>query len=163
MKKGCVLAVIVGIGAIAFVIWDIGRIRDWGIGVDTPVEWLPKEARDITFIEGGLNKAAEFTIAREAFEDWASGIGKPVKPLGAGEWGSVMRANLFLQRVGAAEALPELPEHANDDEAHDYLAWDRILLQEGDLFYKEQYSNNGGYWLGYEVKTSRGYFFYSHN
>ncbi len=160
MKKGCALAVIVGIGAIAFVMWDLGRIRDWGIGVDTTVEWLPKEARDITFIEGGLNKAAEFTIAREAFEDWASGIGKPVKPLEADEWELVTRANVFLHRVGAAEALPELPENATDDEP---MAWGHILLQEGDLFYKEQYPNNGGYWLGYEVKTSRGYFFYSHN
>lgn len=164
MKKACaiplgvMLALFVGI---CLLLWDFGRIRDWGVDTDPP-DWLPSEATNVTYIDGSINRIAEFDIRRSEFQRWCESIEKPLSPVDSTQRSVVWRANPFLARIGAIEELT-LQEQSSNMEIQEFLDWREVTLAKGDLFYEERWPNNGGYAIGFDTSEKRGYFAYAHH
>ncbi|MGK0187440.1 MAG: hypothetical protein ACI9R3_003228 [Verrucomicrobiales bacterium] len=158
MKKGCAIAVGLALllaFVVGYLLWDSTRIREWGVGVDTAdLEWIPQGASDITFVAGDIQKIAEFTIDRKAFEHWCTSIGRPLAPVGEDEKARLWRANMFLDKIGAT-SRPNDPDES--------YQWHNKTFDTGDLFFEERWPNNGGYAIGFDVITSCGFYEYTHH
>jgi hypothetical protein len=103
-------------------------------GVDA-VDWLPKEASDITYFEReglGWVKHAEFTMAREDFDEWVQ----------TKEWKLVSEENVTARR-------PSKEGHKS------------ILIKKA-LVYDNRQPNGGGLTLIYNIENKRAYFESSH-
>ena len=164
MKKGC--AIPLGVffvlsAAVTLLLWDYVRIRNWGISVEPP-DWLPSEATNVTYIEGSIDRVAEFDIDEAGLKNWCESIEKPLSPVEPNTRAVVLRANRFLASLGAVQGL-DLNEVRSDSEVQDYMKWEKLTLSEGDLFYEERWSNSGGYSIGFDASEGRGYFAYAHH
>jgi hypothetical protein len=157
MKKGCLITIIVipiiFLIGIRVLIWEHSRVKGWGIGVKS-VEWLPKQASDITFVSAGI-KSAEFQIDQESIIKWCDSIQKPLKPVTEGQLAGIYRTIWVLERRG-------LTPHGyfnNSSTSGEIIK----TFRRGDLFYQHRWSNGGGYVIGYDVENERGYYHYSRN
>lgn len=153
---GIPLVCIFGLG---FYIWDFARIKSWGVGAKS-VEWLPKQASDITFISGDINRIAEFDIDRDSLAKWCDSIGKPLKPVAEGQNASIWRVNPYLKQFGINNNDRSFKTAATAEE--DFSSSSKHFTA-GDLFYEDRWSNGGGYLIGYDVSEGRGYYQYSHH
>lgn len=161
MKKGCLIfggIVVVCILGFGFLLWDFARIKSWGVDVNS-VEWLPKEASNITFISGDINRIAEFDIDRCALAKWCDSIGKPLKPVAEDQNASVWRVNPWLDRFGIVKNGSFKSSSAAEEDFNRYSK----NFTTGDLFYEDRWSNGGGYVIGYDVSEGRGYYQYAHH
>ncbi len=161
MKKGCLIAGSVPLilfGGIAFLVWDFVEIKDWGVGEDS-VDWLPRQASNITYIYSRAIQLAEFDIDQKSFEEWCRSIEKPLKPMTEGQEIAIQRANNVLAMRGAIEK----PTAKNNSAYRGNYDWHFIRFTGGDLFYNVTWPNGGGYSIGYDVNEGRGYYNYSHH
>jgi|APTNR8051073442_1049403.scaffolds.fasta_scaffold07939_4 hypothetical protein len=161
MKKGCLIfgaIVLVGILGCGFLLWDFARIKSWGIEVKS-VEWLPKQASNITFISGDINRIAEFDIDRDFLEKWCDSLGKPLKPVAEGQDANIWRVNPFLDQFGTVKHSSFKDSSVAEEDFSRYSKDFAI----GDLFYEDRWSNGGGYVIGYDVSEGRGYYQYAHH
>ncbi|MDI6450660.1 hypothetical protein [Anaerobaca lacustris] len=155
MKKcavvGLALASIIG----AF-LWQFFK-EDHGVGVDS-VSWLPREARNITYIRNDAIKVAEFDVEREAFRRWCARQEMPLRELRDGEEHTILRCRLILEERGVLLSARDPNKGEND--LHSMQQGSK-KLGVGDLFYEERWSNGGGYSIGYDVRSGRGYYYHS--
>lgn len=160
-KKSCVITIVatgLGIYLLSVFFENFGHVKEWGMGVDS-VDWLPDEASEITYVSSYLFKVAEFDIEQDLFLQWCDLIGKPLEIVTEGQRAGMHRSNLFLERCGAIESSP-VNESSSPEE---WLGWYGKSFSPGDLFYQIRQKNNGGYSIGYDVKTGQGYYSYFHN
>jgi hypothetical protein len=158
MKKGCLISII-GIPIFCMIgfrimIWDLNRVKSWGVEVES-VDWLPKQASNITFVSGGAFKFAEFDIDLGSITKWCDSIQKPLKPVTSGQTASVYQVHWYLKRFG-------IPNHAslNNSSTNEPIV---KSFKKGDLFYDYRFSNGGGYTIGYDMSNERGYYHYTRN
>ncbi|MDF1740994.1 MAG: hypothetical protein P1U86_17660 [Verrucomicrobiales bacterium] len=156
MNKGCLVglsAVLLVFSGLCLCLWNFARIKSYGVGVDTVrIGWLPDEISDVTYISGNINRIAEFSIDQKAFENWCESAGKPLSPVADNSKPWVFRANEQLERIGKIER-PSDPDRL--------ASWRSKTLEPEDLFYKDRWDNGGGFSIGYDVSTRRGYFEYA--
>ena len=158
MKRRAKIGLVV-LGVVGVSLWSVYR-ETHGVGVDS-VSWLPKEAHNITYVKNDTNVRAEFDIEQDAFEKWCEKRGWPLRELAEGEFFTVVRCLLFLERKGIIPPLAP-SQDANSIEA-DLAAMERFskTFDAGDLVFEERWNNNGGYSIGYDVDAGRGYYAYS--
>ncbi len=161
MKKGCLIfsgIVLVGILGFAFLLWDFARIKSWGVGVES-VEWLPKQASNITFISGNINRVAEFDIDRDSLMKWCDSIGKSLASVAEDQNATIWRVNPFLDQFGIAKNGSFKGSSPAEEDFDRYTK----RFTTGDMFYEDRWSNGGGYIIGYDVSDRRGYYQYAHH
>lgn len=130
---------------------------DYGVNADS-VRWLPSEAHNITYMKmPGFNTIAEFAITQGAFEKWCTSMNKPLRKLGPGEEGSVLRCLAYLERRGV---VPVAPEPNDSNEWTVWIQRHNKRLRDDDLYYEDRWDNGGGYVIGYDVEEGMGYYWY---
>ena len=145
----------------SYVIWDYGRVKNWGIEAEAP-EWLPKGSSQVTFLVTGSRRIAEFKVDAEVFEEWCQQSGRPLNPLSENEEMVVQRPNFELAERGKIEMFT-MPEKAlTDQDFTDYQVWHEANLEAGDLFYSDLGPNSGGYVVGFDRSEGMAYYSYLH-
>jgi hypothetical protein len=83
-----------------------------------------------------------------------------LRELGPEEYCSIHRCLLWLEERGV---LP--PSTEPNAEEVDLRRAQRSSkdFRAGDLFYAQQWSNGGGYWIGYDTQEKRGYYAFAHH
>lgn len=156
MKRHAKAALIAVVGIIGVSLWQHYR-EDHGVRVDS-VWWLPSEARNITYVRNDAIRLAEFDIEWGAFEKWCAGRKMPLRELRDEEEHAVGRCLLILEQRGVMPTSPA-PNEAEDNLRG--IEQGSKVLDAGDLFYEERWSNGGGYSIGYDVEEERGYYAYA--
>ena len=164
MKK--VLGVCFGLLLLAvfffsYVIWDYGRVKDWRIESEAP-DWLPKGSSNVTFLETGSQRIAEFKVDAEIFVEWCEQSGRPLTSLSGNKAVVVQRPNFELATRGKIEMFTMPDKALSEQDFASYQAWHEVNLEEGDLYYSERRSNSGGYVVGFDRSEEMAYYSYSH-
>ena len=159
-RKTIGLAVLVLLG---LVFWSVFR-ESHGVGVDS-VEWLPREAHNITYLKNDLIAIAEFDIEQEAFQKWCERGGWSLRELTGAETCAVGRCLPYLESRGIIPVSDRSDEVAGSDDGIELASVidDHFskAFGAGDLFFEERWDNGGGYTIGYDVEEGRGYYDFS--
>ncbi|MGZ0708953.1 hypothetical protein ACWPKO_11520 [Coraliomargarita sp. W4R53] len=151
MKKGTkdffkLIAVFSGLAVLAFgllvaVTWRSAPKIEKHV---SSVEWLPREASDISYVETegfGWYRFTEFTISETELRNFAE----------ENEWNLVEKENVLM---GARSLLNEPPLRELHGDPADYIPT--------ALVYEDRQSNGGGTTLTYDLESSRAYLHTSH-
>jgi len=139
--------------------WPSFPEHDYGISVDS-VEWLPSEARNISYFSTGIDRIAEFDIERQAFEKWCADRHMPLAALPQGFDRGASQRYYNIARCWRHLDLEGYPPKTPKEQ---YGEGDTKEFNVGDLYYEEFWLNGGGYQLGYDVEEGMGYFWYAHH
>lgn len=166
MKKGCLITIAGFIATVFILFWSARNYLtsyESGINEENPqLDWIPPEARNVTFYSDWVGKSAEFDIDEESISNWAISQDRPLERIieKRKDGYEVMRPRQMLENRGLLEPQPEAETY---EEIKAYLQNLRKEFEVGDLYYSLVYRNNGGYWIGYDVSESRGYYHYAHH
>ena len=166
MKKGCLITIVVFIATVFVLFWSARNYLtsyEFGINEENPqLDWIPPEARNVTFYSDWVSKSAEFSIDEESMVAWAESIERPlerIKEEGEEDY-EVHTSRSMLERIGAIEPLPE---PVTTEEIEKWFSSRRKEFEVGDLYYRVWWRNGGGHWIGYDVSEGRGYYYYAHH
>lgn len=138
-------------------------------GINEPepkLSWLPDNSTTVTYYADSWGKFAEFSIDQLHFENWCIVEGKELQTIeGVTDDDDyfAFRATQSLEHKGLLTP-PEQPTGRETlKEMDEWQSQYRKTFKVGDLYYSEQWSNGGGFWIGYDVREQKAYFSYLHN
>lgn len=163
MRRWCAgFVVLMCVAAVfwALLKWDSERVKDWGIRGDAP-NWLPRSASEVTFLETGAKRIAEFKIGRSELFSWCNATGMGLGGLMLNEEEFVERPNLNLARHDLIP-MRDLPKEGGfESESDAYQKWSQVRLHVGDYYYSHGQPHTRGYTLAYDSNKGICYYLYS--
>ena len=165
-SKGCLILLVIALAPMLYVANYLFNSES-GINEQSPkLSWLPDNATAATYYADSWGKYAEFSIDRVHFENWCRAQGKELQIVAELTDSSdyfAFRATGSLENKGLLPP-PELPTGREaPNEMDEWQSRYRKTFKVGDLYYSEQWSNGGGFWIGYDVREHKAYFSYLHN
>lgn len=166
MKRGCLITIAVFIASVFVLFWSARNYLtsyEFGINEENPqLDWIPLEARNVTFYSDWVSRSAQFSIDEQSIIDWAESIERPLERITEEreEGYEVHTSRQMLENISVIEPLPE---PVTMDEIEEWFKSRRKAFEVGDLYYRVWWRNGGGYWIGYDVSEGRGYYFYAHH
>ena len=140
-----------------FRVWGDRQVKGWGVETVAP-KWLPVGATEVTFIEVGSRRVAEFKISYDEVSDWCRSTGMGLGQLGVDEEVTIQRPNVVLAEFGKTE-MPSLPKSpVSEKELSFYNNWREVKLTQYDYFYSSKKPSQRGYALGYDVGARKCYY-----
>jgi len=165
-NKGCLILLAIALAPILYVAHYL-FYSESGINESDPqLSWLPDNSTDVTYYADSWGKYAEFSIDRVLFENWCRAEGKELQTIeGVTDDDDyfAFRATRNLEYKGLLSPIEPPTGRETLEEMNEWQSHYRKTFEVGDLYYSEQWSNGGGFWIGYDVGEHKAYFSYLHN
>ena len=162
MKKigiKCVSILLLLVFVSFYVIWDRGRVKDWGFEANAPA-WLPKGAEEVTFLRTGSSYLAEFKIEEKELSKWCRDTGMGLGMLLGCEEKVVQRPHVALAERGLIEPFSLPKEGVTEWDLYRQKKWREMKFVVGDYFFTLPYdlTKPRKYTLAYDVNKRKAYY-----